>query len=155
MNLSATKRPILLGLALGGAAGAAAIITFAVTSPSASQTPPATPAPQSSVAAGVTSIAPALAVPPVAAAPATSGPAPVALDQARAIAERAGNGQSDKIETDTGPAGITYDVSVIRSDGTDVEVVVDARTGRILSNLAEQQDPQEQSDTPDSQDSSD
>jgi hypothetical protein len=73
------------------------------------------PAPQSSVAAAVTSIAPALAVAPAAAAPATSAPAPVTLDQARAIAERAGNGQADKIETDTGPAGITYDVSVIRS----------------------------------------
>jgi hypothetical protein len=150
MNLSSTKRPILLGLALGGAAGAAAIITFAVSRPSASQAPLAAPAPQSSVAAAVTSIAPAAA-----AAPATSGPAPVTLDQARAIAEHAGNGQADKIETDTGPAGISYEVSVIRADGTDVELIVDARTGRILSNIAEQQDPQEQSDAPDPQDSSD
>jgi hypothetical protein len=156
MKHSSPKRPLLLGLALTitGAGGAAIAVTLAVTGPSPAHNPPmVSAAAQASLPATPPPIAPAAAT-SVAPVPPTHAPTPVSLDQVRAIAQRAGHGQVDKIEADAGPAGITYDVSVIRSDGTDAQLIVDARTGRILSNLAEQQDPQEQSDTPDPQDSS-
>jgi hypothetical protein len=89
----------------------------------------------------VPSIAPAAA--PSAPVAAAATPTVISLDQARGIAERAGNGQADKVAVDSGPAGITYDVSVIRSDGTDVELMIDGHTGRILSNLAEPQSLQD------------
>jgi hypothetical protein len=159
MNLSSSKRPLLLGLALAvtGAAGAAVAVTLAVASPSAPQTPPVVPAAQASPAGAAASIAPAAAsgTPPVAttapAVAAVTTPTVISLDQARGIAERAGNGQADKVQADTGPTGLSYDVSVTRSDGTDVEVIIDGHTGRILSTVAEPQNPQD-SNTPDPQD---
>jgi hypothetical protein len=155
MKLSSTKRPLRLGLALAvtGAAGAAAAVTLAVTSPAAPQTPPVVPAAQTSPAGAVPSIAPA-AAPSAPAAPAAAAPTVISLDQARGIAERAGNGQADKVAVDSGPAGITYDVSVIRSDGTDVELIIDGHSGRILSNIAEPQSLQD-SNAPDPQDGTD
>ena len=158
MNFSSSKRSLLLGLALAvtGAAGAAVAVTLAVASPSAPQTPPIVPAAQTfqagtapSIATGAASGAPAVAssAPSVAAA---ATPTVISLDQARAIAERAGNGQADKVQADTAPTGLSYDVSVTRSDGTDVEVTIDGHTGRILSTVAEPQAPQD-SNTPDPQ----
>jgi uncharacterized membrane protein YkoI len=140
MNHRATKRPLLLGLTLAvtGAAGAAAAVTLAVTSPSASQTPPAVTAAQLSQPATQPPIAPAAAASAPAVA-ATPTPTAVSLDQARGIAERTGHGQVDKLEADAGPTGLTYNVSVIRADGADVQLVIDARTGTVLSNVVEQQ----------------
>ena len=177
MNFSSPKRPLLLGLGLAvtgaaGAAVAAVAVTLAVASPSASQTPLLVPAAQTfatgaapSTAAGVASGGPAVASSAAPAAPAAPSVAPAAppvaaaatptvisSDQARAIAERAGNGQAAEVQADTAPTGPTYDVSVTRTDGTDVEVVVDGHSGRILSTVAEPQDPQD-SNTPDPQDS--
>jgi Peptidase propeptide and YPEB domain len=176
MNFSSSKRPLLLGLALAvaGAAGAAVAVTLAVASPSAPQTLPVVPAAQvltagssPSIAVGADSGAPVVtssAAPAVSAAPPVASTAPsvapaatptvISLDQARGIAERAANGQADQVQADTGPTGLTYDVPVTRSDGTDVEVIIDGHTGRIVSNVAEQQDPQD-SNTPDPQDTPD
>jgi uncharacterized membrane protein YkoI len=144
MKHSATKRPLLLGLTLAvtGAAGAAAAVILAITSASTTQTPPAVPAAQLSQPATQPPIAPAVAssAPAVAAAPT---PTAVSLDQARGIAERTGHGQVDKFEADAGPTGLTYNVSVIRADGADVQLVIDARTGTVLSNVVEPQNPQD------------
>jgi hypothetical protein len=152
MKFSNAKRPLLLGLALAvtGAAGAAVAVTLAVANPSAPQTPPAVPVAQAVPAGAAPSIAPAAAssAPAGPAAPAAVTPTVISLDQARGIAERAGNGQADKVQADTGPTGISYDVSVTRSDGTDIEVVVDGHTGRILSTVADSQNPQD-SNVPD------
>jgi hypothetical protein len=142
MKHSATKRPLLLGLTLAvtGAAGAAVAVTLALTSPSASQTPPAVPAAQLSQPGTQPPIAPAVAssAPAVAAAPT---PTAISLDQARGIAERTGHGQVEKLEGDPGPTGLTYNASVIRADGADVQLVIDARTGAVLSNVVEPQNP--------------
>ena len=166
MNFSSPKRPLLLALALAvpGAAGAAVAITLAVASPSAPQTLPVVPAAQTfpagvapSIAAGASSSAAPVAsttAPVASTAPsvaAAAAPTVISLDQARVIAERAGNGQADQVQADTGPTGLSYDVSVTRSDGTDVEVIIDGHTGRVLSTVAETQDPQD-SNTPDTQD---
>ena len=142
MNHSASKRPLLLGLALAvtGAAGAAAAVTLAVTSPSARQTPPAMPAAQVVLPGSQPPIAPAVAS-SAAAVAAIPTPTAVSLDQARGIAARTGHGQVDKLEADAGPTGLIYNVSVIRADGADVQLVIDARTGTVLSNVVEQQNP--------------
>jgi uncharacterized membrane protein YkoI len=155
MNFNSAKRPLLLGLALSvtGAAGAAAAVTLAVASPPTAQNTTVAPTRQSS---------PAVAAPPIAAAPAssvtpvTAAPAPTVINpgQARGIAERAGNGQADNVQTETGPTGIAYDVSVTRSDGTDVQFIIDGHTGRILTTIAEPQNPQD-STAPDSQNGTD
>jgi uncharacterized membrane protein YkoI len=56
---------------------------------------------------------------------------PVSLEQARAIAERIAGGRADKVEAE---AGGIYDVSVVRVDGSEAQLVIDARTGRVISN---------------------
>jgi hypothetical protein len=161
MNLSSPRRPLLLGLALTGAAGAAVAVTLAVASPSTPDTAPAAhafaagAAPSIAAAAAsnpppVTSPAPRVtsAARPVA-APAT--PTIISLDEARGIAARAGNGQADQVQADAGPAGISYDVSVTRTDGTDVEVIIDGHTGRILSIITDTQNRVD-ANAPDAQD---
>ncbi|MDT5031748.1 MAG: hypothetical protein QOC94_1919 [Actinoplanes sp.] len=155
MNFSSAKRPLLLGLALSltGAAGAAAAVTPAVAGPSAPQNAPVAPAGRVSPAGTALSIAAATATsasPVATAAP----PTVISVGQARGIAERAGNGRADKIEAEAGATGISYDVSVIRSDGTDVDLIIDGHTGRILTTFVEPPDPQD-SNAPEPQDGSD
>jgi uncharacterized membrane protein YkoI len=151
VNLNGTKQLFVLGLAVAGSAGAAALITAAVTDPKATQTQLSSEPKQ--VPAGATSVAPA--VPAPAAAPRrapkaqAAAPTSITLDQARAFAERAANGRADKVEADTGPGGLFYDVSVVRADGVEADLVVDGRTGRVLSNVMEPQD------SPDSQEAQD
>jgi uncharacterized membrane protein YkoI len=158
MNLTSPKRPLLVGLALTGTAGAAVAVTLAVAGPSAPHTPasastaqasPAGAPPSTAAAAAARPAAPVTSTAPAVAAPAA--PTIISPDQARAIAARAGNGQADQIQADRGPTGISYDVSVTRSDGTDVEVILDGHTGRILSTVADTQDPAD-TNAPDPQD---
>ncbi|MDQ1737449.1 MAG: hypothetical protein QOH56_3700 [Pseudonocardiales bacterium] len=82
---------------------------------------------------------------------AAASPTVITLAQARGIAERAGRGLADKVQAETGPTGLSYDVSVTRSDGTDVELVMDGHTGRILTTIGEPPTPQDSS-TPEPQD---
>jgi hypothetical protein len=148
MNSTSAKRPLLLGLALTGAAGAAVAVTLAVASPSAAPhtlagapAAPTSPAGASPSAAAATTANPAPVASTTAALPGPATPTTISLDQARSIAAHAGNGQVDQIQADSGPTGISYDVSVTRADGTDVAVTIDGHTGRILSTIADTQTP--------------
>jgi len=59
----------------------------------------------------------------------------------RAIAAHAAGGRVEDIGPGDNPNRMTYDVSVVRVDGTDVTVVVDARSGAVLSADWRGQDP--------------
>jgi uncharacterized membrane protein YkoI len=74
--------------------------------------------------------------------------------QATGLAARAADGVADQVDTLTSPSGLSYQVSVTRADGSDFDVVIDARTGRVISSTAE---PANGSDgqLPDAQDSQD
>jgi hypothetical protein len=51
----------------------------------------------------------------------------------RVIAARAGGGTVQEIGPGDLPGRVTYDVSVMRADGSDVTVVVDAHSGAVLA----------------------
>jgi len=56
---------------------------------------------------------------------------PLSAAQAVALAAAATKANPDEVEATTGPLGTTYDVKLVRADGSDVEVFVVARTGRL------------------------
>jgi uncharacterized membrane protein YkoI len=157
MNFVSRSRSQILAVTAvaAAAAGAAAIIMVALASSHGTQPQPGLGLDRqlpASVTSDVSSptmpavpsqlpkAAPSL--PPQAAA-AASARAPLSPLQARALAERAANGQADQVEATVGPnGGVSYAVSVVRADGTDVQLVIDGRTGRVLSNVPEAQDTQ-------------
>ena len=57
-----------------------------------------------------------------------------ALSAAKAtlIAERQGRGRASKVEAESEVSGPTYQVKVIRPGGIEVDIVVDANTGRVF-----------------------
>ncbi|HLZ38136.1 MAG TPA: PepSY domain-containing protein [Mycobacteriales bacterium] len=106
---------------------AGAIIAFALVtlrSTTAGPRPPygsSNPVPQANAA---TSPPPAAGVP--------AAPRLLTLPKAQGIAERAVGGRSIEIDLDHEDTGATYDVKVVRSDGTIYKVTVDAVSGRVL-----------------------
>lgn len=56
---------------------------------------------------------------------------PLTAAQAAALAASATRAHVDEVEAATGPLGTTYDVKLVRADGSDVEVLVVARTGQV------------------------
>jgi uncharacterized membrane protein YkoI len=143
MQVTAKKKPVIAGVALVGSAAAAAGITLAIAD-SGRTAPQPVPLTQQ-IPVDVTT--PAAAITP-AARPVTPTATPtrtaVTLDQARGIAERVGNGRMLKVDTETIATGAAYDITVIRADGTEVDLLVDVRSGRVLSSVADQPEPQEQ-----------
>jgi uncharacterized membrane protein YkoI len=63
----------------------------------------------------------------------TSTAAWVTQARIRAIAARAGGGSVQEIGPGDVPGRVTYDVTVVRADGSDVTVVVDAHSGAVLA----------------------
>jgi hypothetical protein len=143
MKVTAKKKPVIVGMALVGSAAAAAGITLAVADSGRSAPQPVAQALQAPVDVPTSLAATTPAARPVTPAAAPS-PAAVTFDQARVIAERAGNGQMEKVDTEAIATGAAYDFTVIRADGTEVQLLVDVRSGRVLSNVADQPGPQEQ-----------
>ena len=69
---------------------------------------------------------------PLGATPRPAKPArALSAAQAVALAAAATKADPDEVEATTGPLGTTYDVKLVREDGSDVEVFVVARTGRL------------------------
>jgi hypothetical protein len=69
---------------------------------------------------------------PLGATPRPAKPAQaLSAAQAVALAAAATKANPDEVEATTGPLGTTYDVKLVRADGSDVEVFVVARTGRL------------------------
>jgi hypothetical protein len=56
---------------------------------------------------------------------------PLTAAQAVALAAARTRAHVDEVEVSTGPFGTTYDVKLVRADGSDVEVLVVARTGQV------------------------
>lgn len=56
---------------------------------------------------------------------------PLTAAQAAALAASATRAHVDEVEAATGPVGTTYDVKLVRPDGSNVEVLVVARTGQV------------------------
>jgi uncharacterized membrane protein YkoI len=143
MQVTAIKKPVIVATALIGSAAAAAVLTLAVADSGRSASQPVPLAQQLPLV--VTS-------PSAASTPAVLPVAPIAkptqttftLDQARVIAERAGNGRMAKVDTEMIATGAAYDITVVRADGTEVQLLVDVRSGRVLSNVADLPGPQEQ-----------
>jgi uncharacterized membrane protein YkoI len=150
MNIIKTQ-PLLVGLSVAG--GATALV-IALTSAGAASSPAPVSAratdPGTTAAAAIPSSSVSLPTPvstpvstPVQVPVSTPVQAPVSLDQARATAERVAGGRADKVEAE---AGGVYDISVLRANGTEVQVVIDGRNGRVVSNVAEAPDVQDQSE---------
>jgi uncharacterized membrane protein YkoI len=69
---------------------------------------------------------------PPASAQVPAAPRLLTLPQAEGIAEHAVGGRSIEIDLDHEDSGATYDVKVVRSDGTIYKVTLDAASGRVL-----------------------
>ena len=166
MNLSLRQRPVVFGLA-----GAIALAAGATAAVSAHASTPGTPATTATTATTQTQSAPQVGTSPTTDTPATTTPTtppsaattvgPVTLPQAVALATAQTHARLDKVEAKTGPAGVDYDVKLVRADGTEVEVFVVGRTGQVLSEAqqeareASQPEQPDQPDNPDVHDAAD
>ncbi|HEY7720758.1 MAG TPA: PepSY domain-containing protein [Pedococcus sp.] len=141
MNLTPRQRPIVIGLALAGTAALTAGTTAVVVTraPAAVHSQPQTaqaqpsqgPAPAASPA---TPAARATVKPrPAVVVPAAGTPRPITMSQAVSVATRRTHARFEKVEADYGPQGLVYDVNLVRPSGVDVEVLVLARTGQVIS----------------------
>ena len=141
MNFSAHPGRIAAGLAtfatLASVGGTAAVVVTRTGSAQGQHAHAVAPAPAarvSNVATGPT-VTQRPTMPsshPLGAAPRPTGPArPLNAAQAVALAEARTRAHVDDVEASTGPLGTTYDVKLVRADGSDVEVFVVARTGRV------------------------
>ncbi|MDQ1720429.1 MAG: hypothetical protein QOI26_163 [Pseudonocardiales bacterium] len=147
MNVNVGKRSLALGVA-AGVTGAATVATLAFASHA------------STPARTVQPLTPAAAVMPAMAAMAAPSAQPranthsVALTaaQARVVAERATSGRAERVTSALMATGRSYSVWVDRANGTEAKLIIDARTGRVLSTVVE---PQDSSDVSEPQDSSD
>jgi uncharacterized membrane protein YkoI len=140
------------GLALAAGVGGTAALAAVFVSAGAT-----TPAQQAQPVAVSSSMAPmpSAAASPASTVPAASGAAAkLTLPQIRAIAERTAGGRAEDVEP-TGPAALSYQVSVVRGDGSETELVVDARSGRVINTVADPQDSAEPHDSAEPQDSAD
>jgi uncharacterized membrane protein YkoI len=55
------------------------------------------------------------------------------LTQAVALASKRANGRLEKVDVKDGPQGRYFEVELTRRDGTDVDVIVQGRTARVVS----------------------
>jgi hypothetical protein len=60
-------------------------------------------------------------------------PGQLTLDQAKAVALRFSPGRVVEFDQDTEDTGLQYDVTVLHTDRTATDVVVDGTTGRVIS----------------------
>ena len=158
MQLTTLRRPLTLGLALAGAValggGATAVVNARAATPGTHTQQVVRQVAEPSATTPTPAVSsPATARPTVTSTAAQSGAAvvrPVTLAQAVALATSRTHARLDNVESETGPAGLDYDVKLVRPDGTEVEVVVAARTGQIVAG-----DPADAADTPDAADSPD
>ncbi|MGH8861387.1 MAG: PepSY domain-containing protein [Jatrophihabitantaceae bacterium] len=145
MDITSGKRPLVLGVAVG-VAGAAAVVSLVAFRHSSSTpavvapvgVPVSSPAPVLNHTGGLTHARMRMAALQV-------GPATVRLDGARirTIAQRSARGRSEQIVRGVASTGSTYEVSVERIDGTELRVVLDAHSGRVLATLTEPADGQD------------
>ena len=143
MNINLNKRTIGLGAALG-IVGATAATWFAVAQGGSSTAGTPVPAAQQRVAA-TSSATTSSAMPDMrhmgvldqhpraSVVASTSTAAWVTQARIRAIAAQAGGGTVEDVGPGDVPGRVTYDVQVVRADGTDVDVVVDAHSGAVLA----------------------
>ena len=140
MRLTPRQRPIVLGIALAGTAVLASGATATVVTRAAVDGHPqaqnvvsqvrsgSTPAPDTSPTT------PATAKPhPARVAPVAGTRRPITVSQAVAVATGRTHARFEKVEAEYGPQGLVYEVKLVRSNGADVEVLVLARTGGVIS----------------------
>jgi uncharacterized membrane protein YkoI len=141
MHLSAHPGRVTAGLAtfaalasLGGTATVMATRTGSNQGQHAQAVAPAAAGHATGVAAGPI-VTPRPTMPtshPLGAAPRPARLArPLTAAQAVALAAARTKAHVDEVEASTGPFGTTYDVKLVRADGSDVEVLVVARTGQV------------------------
>jgi hypothetical protein len=149
------RRPVALATAAGvlGVGAWAAVAVTSHRSAAAQAAPPVQPAAASSVMPAMPGPAATSSVPGAGRAGVTLG-----VPQVSAIAARAAGGQVEQIESGPTTAAPSYVVSVTRANGTETQLVIDARTGRVLSTAVEPQDSATAADpqgSPDPQDALD
>ncbi|MEP6463023.1 MAG: PepSY domain-containing protein [Frankiaceae bacterium] len=156
MNSTTSRHFLVAGLALAVSAGTGAAVAHAGgphNAPRLSSGVPTTTTTTNSATAAVVTSAGAGQV-----AATTAGSLTAA--QARTAAERIGHGRATEVDAETDTTGNTYDVKLIRPDGVEVKVVLDARTGRAVridagtetSDEANNQEKPAAQDTADGQD---
>ena len=71
-------------------------------------------------------------------------PGQLSVAQALGVASRRMHAKPVKVELRVGAAGVDYEVKLARPDGSDVEVLVVGRTGRVLTESQQEQMESEQ-----------
>jgi Peptidase propeptide and YPEB domain len=144
MNSPTSRRFLVAGIALAVSAGTGAAVAHAGGPHSA---PPLTSeVPAATTTAAVTSTGAGQAA-------TTAGSLTPA--QAKTAAERIGHGRATEVEAETNTAGSTYDVKLIRPDGVEVKIVIDAHTGRAVRIDTETQDEVDNQEKTEAQDTAD
>jgi uncharacterized membrane protein YkoI len=147
MNLDPRRGPALLGITLASTA-AFALGGAVVLAARADTAAPSAYAKTTDTQAGAVERA-GTAVPLAPATTAVSTPAadtlptpsaapqppaqPLTLTQAVALASKRANGRLEKVDVKDGPQGRYFEVELTRRDGTDVDVIVQGRTARVVS----------------------
>ena len=129
MKITATSRPLVVGLALAGSVG----LGGALAASAATGTPARSAGTISMSGQGVDTTA---GTTTAATATPRTGSA-VGLVEASRIAALVGHGHVTKAEQESTLSGLAYEVSVVRPDGTERTVTVDHATGRVLANTLE------------------
>ncbi|MDQ1749693.1 MAG: hypothetical protein QOE71_749 [Pseudonocardiales bacterium] len=148
MNINFGKRSLAVGLATGVTGAALATVAFTTHSSA-----PSRPVPPAAASNAVSALPETAAPAATSATPRASAPAAPNLAKVRAIAERAGGGQVEQLERRRATTGMTYQVSVIRPNGMEAQLIIDARNGQVLSNTVEPQDSVEPKDSAEPKDS--
>ncbi len=154
MNFTSPRRLLVATVALAAAGGTGVVVAQAANTPasgarSTASSPPAAPATapvSAAAAAGPTPIPAGIAPAPAPTSPAMAGRLSAAA--ATLIAERQGRGRASKVEAESEVSGPTYQVKVIRPGGIEVDVVVDANTGRVLRTQVDTDDRVDAKDRP-------
>jgi uncharacterized membrane protein YkoI len=145
VNLTFPARPVVVGLALAGAVGVGATVAAAAQGPSGDPavTPVAASVDTSAATtrmSGMTMTSHAAVQRPLAAS------TPVSISQAATIAARQAGGRVTKVDSEAEGAALTYEVTLLRANGVETKVTVDARTGHLLSTATEQSGATDQSE---------
>jgi hypothetical protein len=130
LRAPASRRLVGTGVAVVAAAGIG-FAAYSLGSASDATTPQGSPVALAATVTPPPAAPTAAPATPSSAAPTT--PAPLTLEQAKAVAARAASlpGRVVEWDADQEPTGLRYDVTLLHADGTTTDVEVDAVTGKV------------------------
>lgn len=148
MKLDLGRRSAVIALGVGGALSLGAAAALASTAHTATPTHmPAgsmdatsmggTSTPTSTTAR--TTPSPTATSSPTSSSPSATATRQLSVAQAVALASRQMHARVEKVEMKVGATGVDYKVDLVRPDGSDFDVLVVGRTGRVLTEAQQEQ----------------